>query len=123
MDENPYRSPESEPLVEELAEPSLELIRRRNLAFWTGFMVTIGLVFLQMVLVESFWPFVAVRYLPPVRSLMFVVYVALATPCGVLVGLWTWRDSSSSRAFWVAGCFGMSTVLLALILEFFYVWM
>ena len=97
MDENPYKSSESELSVEKLPETSSDLARRRKQAYQAGFMVMGGLVLLQAIAVELLWPFVTARYLQPIRNIMFVVFLLLASPFGVLMGLWTWRGVRKSR--------------------------
>jgi len=115
MDENPYKSPESEPEIEKRpTRPDPQWLETPwvNAALFS-FMAWGGLVMSQAAIVDTFWPDVAPTL--QLKRQMLPKYALLALPIGALMAWRTLRAPKSKAVFSVAVCLGLSGFVLAFI--------
>ena len=97
VDENPYQSPKSVPEVEKPPAKPPKEPRNRYVSAWSrGLGTLVGLVFLQIIIMEFVWGHTDTLPSRSERRLLAVVYALIACPVGIFIAWWTWIE------FWVA---------------------
>ena len=114
MDENPYKSPESEP---EIQKPPPKPSNRFIFAGLYGFLAFGGFAMSQAVIVETYWVLSepATVHSLAEKRLMLPTYALIASPIGILIAWWTLRAPKSKWVFAVALVLGVNWAVLALI--------
>jgi len=115
MEENPYKSPESEWEIEKRpSRPDPQWLETPWVkAVLYSFIAWGGLTMLQAVIVDTFWPDVAPTL--QLKRQMLPKYALLALPIGALIAWWTLRAPKSKAVFPVTLCLGLVWCVLALI--------